>query len=447
MLYSNIQSWIDSRTVSFRVCFSFIALFTLIFLLPYSVSSQGRVKVPVRIKIEDGSLDGVTVVLNNNTTGEINEVPGEKSMNLELKLNNSYLISFTKQGYITKRISFNANMPSSRSGQELYPFNFEVVLFPQYEGLNIVVFNQPVAKIFFDPLLDDFDYDTDYTKQIQSALKKAEEEIVARQKEERKIAQEKQLEQQRAQVAEQNRLRQEEDKINADKRKKDAEERKLAREQDRNSRVDQDRRSNTVQPEIGAENRSTNQTSGSETPPIEANGSGGFENRQTVNSTSGSESRGGTIGVAGDDQRIGGISVQSGTSETNSILSQGGGDESLSMKPNVDSGNDEKSLSEPVLNRGEEDLLNGSSSNGANPLPNLSTSTNANSVGSVLGLAGEIKVDEYRENGKTILRVRIFGAGFEDTYYKVVFDWGGVFYYKSVSNISQAYFYSVTGYR
>ena len=81
------------------------------------------------------------------------------------------------------KIAFNTKVPDLRQAQGFYPFNFEVVLFPQYEGVNIVVFNQPVGKIFFDRLLDDFGYDTDYTKQIQSELKKAEDEIIQKQQE------------------------------------------------------------------------------------------------------------------------------------------------------------------------------------------------------------------------------------------------------------------------
>ena len=199
-------------------CSRALAIIMPFFLFSNVLVAQPRVSVPVKIKVEDGGMEDVTVVLRNVTTGETNEIPGSQRVDLELKLNNSYIISFTKTGYITKRVSFDAGMPTARSSQDLYPFNFEIVLFPQYEGVNIVVFNQPVAKIFFDPLLDDFDYDTDYTKQIQSALKKAEEELAQRQKEERKkAAEEKKQEQQ--QLAEENRKKKEEERIKMEEEK------------------------------------------------------------------------------------------------------------------------------------------------------------------------------------------------------------------------------------
>ena len=60
-------------------------------------------------------------------------------------------------------------------------------LFKQYEGINIVVYSQPVAKIKFNPALDDFDYDVDYTKSILSQLQSAEQELETRAANERQM--------------------------------------------------------------------------------------------------------------------------------------------------------------------------------------------------------------------------------------------------------------------
>jgi len=57
-------------------------------------------------------------------------------------------------------------------------------MFKQYDDVNMVVFNQPVGMIRFEPTVDDFDYDTDYTKSIQSQLQKTMEEVAQKQKEE-----------------------------------------------------------------------------------------------------------------------------------------------------------------------------------------------------------------------------------------------------------------------
>ncbi|MBL0343221.1 MAG: hypothetical protein IPP71_21600 [Bacteroidetes bacterium] len=157
----------------------------LFLFLNLSAFAQQKLKTPIKLNIEDGNFEQVSVVVKNNTTGETNTVPGTAKFDLDLKVGCDYILSFSKPGYITKKIALNTNAPADRASQGFYPFNFEVNLFKQYDGVNIVVFNQPVGKISFNRLIDDFDYDTDYTKQIQSALKSAEEEIRKKQVEER----------------------------------------------------------------------------------------------------------------------------------------------------------------------------------------------------------------------------------------------------------------------
>ncbi|MFN3875549.1 MAG: hypothetical protein ACK4L7_06520, partial [Flavobacteriales bacterium] len=62
------------------------------------------------------------------------------------------------------------------------PFEFAVSLFKQYDDLNMVVFNQPVGMIRYNADAGDFDYDTDYTKSIQSQLQSAVDEVEKKQK-------------------------------------------------------------------------------------------------------------------------------------------------------------------------------------------------------------------------------------------------------------------------
>jgi hypothetical protein len=54
--------------------------------------------------------------------------------------------------------------------------------FKQYAGVNTVIYNQPVGKIRFNDVLNEFDYDTDYTKSIQSEITKADEALKAKAK-------------------------------------------------------------------------------------------------------------------------------------------------------------------------------------------------------------------------------------------------------------------------
>lgn len=79
-------------------------------------------------------------------------------------------MSFEKDGFVAKKISFNTKAPAEAVPNGFTPFDFAVSLFKQYDDINLVVFNQPVGIIHYDSKLGDFDYDTDYTKSIQSQL-------------------------------------------------------------------------------------------------------------------------------------------------------------------------------------------------------------------------------------------------------------------------------------
>lgn len=416
--------------------------------VPFLLSSgllfgQSRVSVPVKIKVEDGDIDGVTVVLRNLTSGENNEVPGQQRMDLELRLDNNYIISFTKQGYITKRIAFDTRMPADRAKQELYPFNFEVVLFPQYEGLNVVVFNQPVAKIFFDPLLDDFDYDTDYTKQIQSALKKAEEELVQRQKEEHKLADEKKkAEQQQLAIAEKQkkeedrRIREEHKRLQAENDKKLAEERKL-------QKVDEEKRRLESKASQGEDKRGAGSNIGKE------------EASKAPVGASGNDSRSSTMGNDGADAPSGSVTIGNGFSSKDSpsmidgnesravaIQEESGKDNPTQV---LDSGNgkDARSFEKATENHGFESKKNTNTNKSTGIAESNGTFTSPNPA-VISPRRADMIVEEYQENGKKIIKVSFGNDSTGKVFMKVVYDWGGVYYFESGRYISQAYFYSVT---
>ncbi|MEP7169006.1 MAG: hypothetical protein ABI855_06500 [Bacteroidota bacterium] len=163
---------------------SFLVFISL--LIPhFSFSQQNSIKVMANFKVEDSGYDKSFMVMENVNTGEKQTLPGQSRFSLTLKLNSHYILSFNKPGYITKKIEMNTSAPADRSEQGFYPIEMMVILMKQYEGVNIVVFNQPVAKYKFSKTTDDFDYDTDYTKQIQSDLKEAEDELAQKKKEEK----------------------------------------------------------------------------------------------------------------------------------------------------------------------------------------------------------------------------------------------------------------------
>ncbi len=154
----------------------------------FAQSSEGRFKVNGRLKIDGGDLAGARVVVYRNGAKERTITVDLNRFSLELSLNSNYVLSFEKDGFVAKKLQFDTKLPASATAREYAPFEFAVSLFKQYDDVNIVVFNQPVGKIRYEPSLEDFDYDTDYTKSIQSQLQQAMAEVEKKQKEEAKQA-------------------------------------------------------------------------------------------------------------------------------------------------------------------------------------------------------------------------------------------------------------------
>jgi hypothetical protein len=160
-------------------------LFVLLLLFANGISvAAASLIIPVQLTIENGSYENTFVNVKKN--GEsIYSLPGEKNLRLKLELNSDYLLSFSKNGYITKQIHVRTDIPEERVRGGLDPYKIGVRLFKQYEGVNIVVYNQPVAFIRYLVDTDEMGYDVDYTKSIMSDLQEAETKLEQKAKEER----------------------------------------------------------------------------------------------------------------------------------------------------------------------------------------------------------------------------------------------------------------------
>lgn len=169
------------------------------------VSAQSKFVINGRLKVDGGGLDGCRMVVYKNGEKDRTISTDLNKFSLELDLGANYVLSFEKSGFVTKKLQFNTRLPATATSEGLTPFQFVVSLFKQYEGMNTVVFNQPVGMIRYDPLQGDFDYDTDYTKSIQSALAEAQAEVERKQQEEARAEAEqtKQQQQQAKELAKQ----------------------------------------------------------------------------------------------------------------------------------------------------------------------------------------------------------------------------------------------------
>ena len=153
-------------------------------LLAMASMAQGRFTVNGRMKVDGSDMSGTRVVVYKNGVKERTLTSGLAKFSLDLDLQASYILSFEKDGFVAKKLSFNTKVPGDAAGDAFTPFDFAVSIFKQYDDVNIVVFNQPVGVIRYEAGMGDFDYDTDYTKSIQSQLQQTLAAVERKQKEE-----------------------------------------------------------------------------------------------------------------------------------------------------------------------------------------------------------------------------------------------------------------------
>jgi hypothetical protein len=165
-----------------------LSVITAMLLLTALVFGQTRFTVNGRVKIEGADLSGARAVVMKNGVKERTITTNLNKFSLELDINADYIISFEKEGYVSKKLSFNTHAPGEAIAKGFTPFDFAVSLFRQYDDVNIVVFNQPVGVIRYEPSMADFDYDTDYSKSIQKQLDEAQTAVEKHERDDAKRA-------------------------------------------------------------------------------------------------------------------------------------------------------------------------------------------------------------------------------------------------------------------
>ena len=154
-------------------------IFILFSLVGYSQKTV-FLEVPVKLEIDKGELDGVVVKVKKEGKDAFTQ-SGASKMRFKLDFNKKYSLIFTKPGYITKTIEINSNAPETRIEEGFDAYKIGVKLYKQGDKENAVAYNQPVARIKYDETLDEFTFDTDYSKSILSSfsLEKEPAEIEA----------------------------------------------------------------------------------------------------------------------------------------------------------------------------------------------------------------------------------------------------------------------------
>lgn len=129
-----------------------------------SVGSYEVLDINGKITHGEDALDGVLVELfEGNRVVDAFETKKNGKFKFTLLNNQIYTIQLTKDGYYTKRISVNTNMPSDY--EDTYRFEFDINLDSREDQeFDKYLVEYPSALIAFEKKKDRFNFDKDYTK-------------------------------------------------------------------------------------------------------------------------------------------------------------------------------------------------------------------------------------------------------------------------------------------
>lgn len=134
-------------------------------------------KVKGRFEVKEGELSGSIVTIERNGQSVKSFQPSRGKNDLGLDFGYNYTISFSKPGYVSKSIVFMTTVPDDIKDKGSFQYEFTLEIFKQVDGVNTMVYNQPVAKIYYSRETDNFADDKNYSATIQAQMAKVDAEI------------------------------------------------------------------------------------------------------------------------------------------------------------------------------------------------------------------------------------------------------------------------------
>ncbi len=156
--------------------YKYIIASIALFLLGLIAEASG-LKVKGRFEVKEGELSGSIVTIEKNGQSVKSFQPSKGKNDLGLEFGYNYTISFSKPGYVSKSIVFITSVPDDIKDKGSFQYEFTLEIFKPVDGVNTMVYNQPVAKIYYSRETDNFADDKNYTATIQAQMAKVDAEI------------------------------------------------------------------------------------------------------------------------------------------------------------------------------------------------------------------------------------------------------------------------------
>ena len=114
-----------------------------------------------------GQVNGAVVNLYNGKTKVKSYTTGPDGIfNFKLELNKDYTVEVTKNGFITKKINFNTEVPDDVTG--VFISEFAMGLYETCDGVDVSAFDAPVDMITFNKKQKQFESDKSYVSKMQA---------------------------------------------------------------------------------------------------------------------------------------------------------------------------------------------------------------------------------------------------------------------------------------
>jgi hypothetical protein len=98
---------------------------------------------------------------------------------VKLDYDKEYTITYTKKGYVSQVYQINTKVDKERIEETFINKEVMVELFQFVDGVNVDLMKQPVAKIFYDELLYDFDEDEAYSVIMKPQIEELKAKLLA----------------------------------------------------------------------------------------------------------------------------------------------------------------------------------------------------------------------------------------------------------------------------
>ncbi|MFC2152712.1 energy transducer TonB [Bacteroidota bacterium] len=150
-----------------------IVLTTLLILCGEIAFTQNFLKVSGGLSLQGENVNSKGLSRLFEKDQFIKEIQTDKSGKFEinLALNKDYIFEFSHEGYITKKIHINTEVPNHLINSSFTPIYFRVELTKQCEIFDTLAFQKPIGIIRFYEEIKDFDYDVDYSFEVRNTFR------------------------------------------------------------------------------------------------------------------------------------------------------------------------------------------------------------------------------------------------------------------------------------